>query len=89
MIAIETKFHGATNRIAARASAVCCICHRRTYVKYDAQLRSDSNHKLAAEHHLSKRHRRLDIDNKLHLSIGVGYEVREGYVFPLIPCEPY
>lgn len=92
MIAIETKFHGPTNHRQARVSASCCICNKRTSVAIDyAACGEQANHCLAADDHLEKNHRVFSsvYGSKLHVRVDEGFETRSGYVFPLIPCEPY
>lgn len=89
MIAIETKFHGPTNRRQARVSANCCICNKRTSVTLSNEMSEHANHFVAADDHLEKHHRRLDLGNKLIVEVNQGFETRSGYVFPLVSCEPY
>ena len=91
MIAIETKFHGPTNHRQARVSANCCLCNKRTSVILNNARGEQANHCLAADDHLEKQHRRFNAEygSKLHVRVDEGFETREGYVFPLIPCDPY
>ena len=78
MIAIETKFHGSTNKKVSRVSAACCNCDKggRVYVSYNPCLDSHDNHRAAAEAHVQKHH-------SPRLSVSVGYSLRCGYAFPL------
>lgn len=86
MIAIETKFHGPTNTKGSRTSATCCNCLKRTYVSYDHALDGQPNHRAAAEAHLQKHHRWFN--DELRVRVDEGHETREGYVFPMISCDP-
>lgn len=91
MIAIETKFHGPTNHKPSRFSATCTICRKHNYVSKDHGLSQEAEHKRAADAHLEKYHRTFDVAGELHACVmgSECYETRAGYVFPLIPCEPY
>ena len=95
MIAIETKFHGPTNHRGSSASATCCACYsheprgNRVSVDWDYELEVEDNHRRAAERHIELHHRHLDTDGALHVRVDECHTIRAGFVFPLIPCEPY
>lgn len=91
-IAIETKYHGPTDCVGARISAVCGNCegptHGRVYVPYEHALDTEDAHRLAAIHHLKRHHRHDTGDGrKLRHTVKNGHGTREGFAFPLVPID--